>query len=179
MMPWSGGLGFGTFAEIEIFFDEADFVGHAAQEEAQFVERSKGLGNVIVSAELHRLHRGFDRSVAGHDGDFDARVGALNLLQKFDAGHARHDHVGEHHVHGLLFEQGEGSVAALGFEAGEAERLADGDAEAADGLLVVDDQQADAEVVSVVISIGLCLIKFCFVEFSVMMWPCPWFARPR
>ena len=68
-----GGLGFGAFAEVEIFFDEANLVGHAAQEKAQFVERSEGLGNVIVGAQLHRLHRGFDRAVAGHDGDFDAR----------------------------------------------------------------------------------------------------------
>ena len=142
-----GSLGFGAFAEIEIFFDEADLVGHAAQEEAQFVERSKGLGNVIVGAEFHGLDGGFDRSVAGHDGDFDAGVSALDLLQKFESGHARHDHVGEHHVDGLFLEQGEGGVAALGFEAEEAERLADGHAEAADGLLVVDDQQSDAEVV--------------------------------
>ena len=39
------------------------------------------------------------------------------------------------------------ALAALGFEAEEAERLADGDAEAADGLLVIDNQQSDAEVV--------------------------------
>src|SRR5216683_761249 len=73
--------------------------------------------------------------MAGHDRDFDS-------------GHARHDHVGEHHVHGLFFEQGEGSVAALGFEAEETERFADGNAEAADGLLVIDNQQSDAEVLS-------------------------------
>ncbi len=77
--------------------------------------------------------------MAGHDGDFDTRVEALGLFQKFDARHAGHDHVGEHHVHGLFFEQREGGVTALGFEAGEPERFADGDAEAADGLFVIDD----------------------------------------
>src|SRR5208337_801948 len=142
-----GGLGFGAFAEIKILFHEADFVGHAAQEKAQFIERSKGLGNVIVGAELHGLDGGFDGAVAGHDGDLDAGVGALDLLEEFETGHARHDHIGEHHVHGLFLKQGEGRVPALGFEAGEAERLADGDAEAADGLLVVDNQQSNAEVV--------------------------------
>jgi hypothetical protein len=101
MMPWSEV----SVSEIEIFLDEADLVGHAAQEEAEFVEWRKGLGNVIVSAEFHGLYGGFDRSVAGHDGDFDARVSAFDLLQKFQAGHARHDHVGEHHVDGLLLEQ--------------------------------------------------------------------------
>ena len=142
-----GGLGFGAFAEVEIFFDEANLVGHAAQEEAQIVERSKGLGNVIVGAELHGLDGGFDGAVAGHDGDFDAGVGALGLLQEFESGHARHDHVGEHHVHGLFLEQRQSRVAALGFKTEEAKRFADGHAEAADGLLVIDDQQSDAEVV--------------------------------
>jgi len=101
-----GGLGFGTLAEVEIFFNEADFICHTPKEQAQFVEGSKGLRNVIVSAELHRLDGGFHRSVAGHHGDFDAGVGAFDLLQKLDSGHARHDHVGKHHVRGLLFEQG-------------------------------------------------------------------------
>src|SRR5208337_2401835 len=50
--------------------------GDAAQEKAQFIERSKGLGNVIVGAELHGLDGGFDGAVAGHDGDLDAGVGA-------------------------------------------------------------------------------------------------------
>src|ERR1035441_6021553 len=142
-----GGLGFGTFAEVKIFFDEANLVGHAAEEEAQFVERGKGLRNVVVGAELHGLDGGFDRSVAGHNGDFDAGMGALDLFQEFDSGHARHDHIGEDHVDGLFLEQGEGGGAALGFEAGEAERFADGHAEAADGLLVIDNQQSYAEVV--------------------------------
>ena len=140
-------LGFGAFAEVEILFDEANLVGHAAEEEAKFIERSKGLGDVIVGAELHGLDRGFDRSVAGHDGDFEAGMSALGLLQEFDAGHAGHDHVGKDHVYGLFVEQGESGVGVLGFEAIQAQRLGDGDAEAADGLLVIDNQQADAEVV--------------------------------
>jgi hypothetical protein len=118
-----GGFGFGALAEVEIFFDEANLVGHAAQEEAQFIERRKGLGDVVVGAEFHRLHRGFDRSVAGHDGDFDAGVGALGLLQEFDSGHAGHDHVGEDHVDGLFLEQGEGGIAAFGFEAGRSRAI--------------------------------------------------------
>src|SRR5713226_2654816 len=49
---------------------------------------------------------------------------------------------------GLFLEQSEGSIATLGFEAGKAERLADGHAKAADGLLVIDNQQTDTEVMS-------------------------------
>ena len=135
----NGSLGFGAFAEVKIFFHEADLVGHAAEEKAKLIERRKGLGNVIVGAELHRLNCRFHGSVAGHDRYFDPGVGVLDLLQEFDSGHARHDHVGEHHVHGLFLEQGEGSVTALGFQAEEAKRFADGNAEAADGLLVIDN----------------------------------------
>src|SRR6266853_2772845 len=51
-----GSLGLGAFAEVEIFFHEADLVGHAAQEKAKLIERRKGLGNVIVGTELHRLN---------------------------------------------------------------------------------------------------------------------------
>ena len=114
--------------------------------------------------ELHGLYRCFDRSVAGHDSDFDARVGAFDLLEKFDARHTRHDHVGKHHVDGLLFEQRHRGIATFGFEAGKAERLTDGDAEASDGLLVIDNQQAYAEV----------LAHKCLVTER----PCPWSVQP-
>jgi len=59
----------------------------------------------------------------------------------------RHDHVGEDHVGGLLFEQGQGGVAAFGLHADEAQRFADRNTEFADALLVVDDEQAGAEVI--------------------------------
>ncbi len=58
----------------------------------------------------------------------------------------RHDHVAEDHVNRLLFEQGQSGLAAIGFEADEAQGFAHGDAELADGLLVVDDQETDAEI---------------------------------
>jgi hypothetical protein len=49
-------------------------------------------------------------------------------------------------VNRLLFEQDQGGVAAFGFEADETQGLAHGDAELADALLVVDDQETDAKV---------------------------------
>ena len=72
MMPCDGGFGFGALSQEFVFFDEADFVGHAAQEKAQFFERREGLGDVVVGAELHGLHGGFDGAVSGHQRDFDA-----------------------------------------------------------------------------------------------------------
>ena len=60
----------------------------------------------------------------------------------------RHDHVAEHHVNRLLFQQGQSGFAAVGFEADEAQSFADRNAELANALLIVDDQETDAEVVS-------------------------------
>ncbi len=77
-----GGFGFDAFAEKLILFDQADFFGHAAQEKAQFLERRKRLADVIVGAELHGLHGGFNRAVAGHDRDLDAGKKLLHLLQE-------------------------------------------------------------------------------------------------
>ena len=84
--------------------------------------------------------------MSGHQRDFGARQKFLHLLQKFQARHVRHHHVAENHVHRLLFEQGQRRFAAFRFQADETQGLAHGDAEFADALLVVDDQQADAEI---------------------------------
>jgi len=65
-----GGLGFGAFAEIEIFFDEKNFVGHAAQEKAQMSSGAKGhviVGASFIACTAFRPSR--DRS----DRDFQAR----------------------------------------------------------------------------------------------------------
>jgi hypothetical protein len=52
-------------------------------------------------------------------------------------------------VNRLFLEQGQGGLAAVGFETDEPKGFADGDAELADALLVVDDQETDAEVFSI------------------------------
>ena len=58
----------------------------------------------------------------------------------------RHHHVGENHVDRLLFQQGQRGLAAFGFQTDKTQGLADRDAELADTLLVVDDQQTDAKI---------------------------------
>ena len=135
-----------ALAQEFVFLDQADFLRHAPQEQPQFFERRKRLGDVVVGAQLHGLHGGFDRAVSGHERDFGARQKLLHFLQKFQARHVRHDHVGQNHVNGLLFEQRQRRLAAFGFQADKAQSFADRDAEFADALLVVDDQQADAEI---------------------------------
>jgi hypothetical protein len=49
-------------------------------------------------------------------------------------------------VNRLFFEQSQRGLAAVGFEADKAQRLADSNAELADALFIVNDQEADAEV---------------------------------
>jgi hypothetical protein len=87
--------------------------------------------------------------VAGHERDFCAGQKFFYFLEKLKTGHVRHDHVTEDHVNGLLFEQSQSGLAAIGLEADEAQGFAHGDAELADALLVIDDKKADAEVFSI------------------------------
>jgi hypothetical protein len=58
----------------------------------------------------------------------------------------RHHHVAEDHVNRLLFEQGQSGIATLGFEADETQGFAHGNAQLANALLVVDNQQSNAKV---------------------------------
>src|SRR5580704_15053613 len=141
-------LGFGIHAVAQklVFFDQADFFGHATQEQAQFFQRRKRLGDVVVGPELHGLHGGFDGTVAGHDRDFGAGQHLFHFFEELDARHVGHHHVGQDYVRGLFLEQGEGGFATGGFEADETKSLPYGYAQAADALFVVDYQQSDAKV---------------------------------
>ena len=49
---------------------------------------------------------------------------------------------------GLFLQERERGLPALRFQTDKSERFADGDAEFADTLLVVDDQEANAKVIS-------------------------------
>ena len=135
-----------ALAQKFVFLDQANFLRHAPQEQPQLFQRRKRLGDVVVGAKLHGLHRGFDRAVSGHERNLGARQKLFYLLQKLQPRHVRHHHVGQHHVDGLLFEQRQRRLPAFRLQADEAESLADGDAEFADTLLVVDDQQANAKI---------------------------------
>ena len=122
----NSGFRIGALPQEFVFFDQADLFRHAAQEQAQFFERRKWLRDVVVSAQFHGLDGSLDRAVAGHQRDFSARKKLLYFFQKFEARHVWHDHVAEHHVHRLLFEQCQCGIAAFGLETDESQRFADG-----------------------------------------------------
>src|SRR5207249_8140270 len=70
----------------------------------------------------------------------------FHFFEKFQARHVGHHHVGENHVGGLLFEQGEGSFATGRLQTHKSQGLTHGDAQAANALLVIDNQQPDPKV---------------------------------
>ena len=66
-----------------------------------------GLGQVVVGAELHRLHRGGDVLEAGHHDDLGhARGTSCELAQHLDALLARHPHVEHDDVVRVLAQRG-------------------------------------------------------------------------
>ncbi len=141
------GFGIRALAQEFVFLDQANFFRHSAQEKPEFFERRKRLGDVVICAQLHGLHRGLDRTMPGHERNLGAGQKLLYFLQELEPRHVGHDHVGQDHVGGLLLEQGESGIAAVGFKTDEAQSFADGDAELADALLIVHDQQTDAELI--------------------------------
>src|SRR5581483_3845766 len=130
-------LHFGVYALAEemILDDESYFFRHALKDDLQLFD-AEGLGDVVVGTELHGLDRGFDRTVAGHDGDFGAGEDFLDAGEELDAAHFAHAEVGENDVGRMGFEQTERGLGAFGFGRDEAESVADGHTELADALLV-------------------------------------------
>ncbi len=141
-----GGLGVHALPQKFVFLDQTNFLRHPAQEQPEFFERREGLGDVVVSAKFHGLNRGLNGPVSGHKRDFGTGQKFLRPLEEFEARHVGHHHVTEDHMNRLLFEQCQSGLAAIGFEADEAQGFADRDAELADALLVVNDQETNAKV---------------------------------
>jgi hypothetical protein len=64
--------GVDAFTQELIFGYQADLFGHALEELAQAFD-AKWFLDVVVGALAHRVHGGFDGTVAGHDRDFGTR----------------------------------------------------------------------------------------------------------
>ena len=135
-----------ALAQKFVFFDQANFIRHAAQEQAQLFQRREWLGDVVVGAQLHGLHGGFNGAVPSHERNLGAGQKLFDFFQEFQTGHVGHHHVGEHDVYRLLFKQGQRRLSAFRLQADEAKSLAHGNAEFADTLLVVDHQQTNTKI---------------------------------
>ena len=87
-------FGIRALAQEFVFLDQANFFRHSAQEKPEFFERRKRLGDVVICAQLHGLHGGFDRAMPGHERNLGAGQKLFYFLQELEPRHVRHDHVG-------------------------------------------------------------------------------------
>ena len=136
-------LGVDTVAEELILRDQTDLLGHPLEQETQFFH-PKRLFDVVVGAELHRVHRRLDGAVAGHNGNFAPRQNGFDLAEEFHTRKVGEPQVGHHDVGRLCFEREQRRFGAFGLGASESEVGADGHTQAADALFIVYNQKADA-----------------------------------
>ena len=102
-------LGLELLPEVEVLVAELLALERVPDDEVDFVELER-LGDVVVGAELHRLHRGLGR---GHRGDHDDRGVGGDLLggaQHLQPVHLRHAQIGDDHVEGLAAERFDGGL---------------------------------------------------------------------
>jgi hypothetical protein len=76
--------------------------------------------------------------VPGHNRNFGARKHISYPIQKFNAGHLRHDQIGQYDVRWLFFEQRQRRLAIAGFHACKTQATRDCKTQTADTLLVIN-----------------------------------------
>jgi hypothetical protein len=86
-----------------VFGDEADFFGHALQQQPHFFDTERFF-DIVVGAELHGVNGGFDGAMPRHDCDFRAWKERLGLPKKFDARLRGKLQVGEDEIGCLLLD---------------------------------------------------------------------------
>ena len=104
------------------------------------LERER-LGDVIVSAGLHRLDCIFDGRVGGHQDHEAFGRAPLDIAQQFEPAHLGHLVVGQHQIELRLGQQRDGLRAVLRAANLVAERLEERGEAAADVALVVNYEQ--------------------------------------
>ena len=126
-------------AQQPVLGGQLQVLGHASQLQAKLVE-VEGLGDVVVSAQLHGLHRGLHRGKTGHhDGD---RFGPapLDVAQNFQAAAVRQAQVEQDDVDVGGVQKAVGLVARFRQQNIEAQRLRHVTAALAYRALVLYDQ---------------------------------------
>ena len=125
--------------EQHVFGEEAAPLQGALEQEHE-VLGVDGLGQEVGRALLHRAHRVVDRRVGGHDDDGHVGVGLLGRLQDLEPAPRRQLQVGEHDEHARGLQPPARLVGVARLVDGEAARLERLAEHAAQGLLVLDDE---------------------------------------
>ena len=110
------------------------------QQQFQFVE-AEGLGEVIIGAVLHGLHRRLDRAVPGHHHYDRIGTAGLDLMQRLEATHARQFQIEQNDVDAMRVDDAIGVLSGLGHERTKAEGLPYLAASFADGAFIVHNDQ--------------------------------------
>ena len=132
-------------AQRQVVAQELALLGRLAHEDLQLLDLGR-LGQVVVGAELHRLHRGGHFLEPGHDDHLRMLGELLQLAQHLDAFLLGHLHVEHDHVVRILPQPGQGGLAvahALDFEPAPGQLPDD---QVAQVLLVVRHQDPDRAV---------------------------------
>src|SRR5262249_54037558 len=135
-------FGVDALAQKFVFRHQTDFFRHALQQQAHLFD-TKGLFDVVVSAQLHGVHGGFDGAVAGHDSDFRAGKKRFGLAEQLDARLSGKLQVGENEIGCFLFDPRQRDFRTFSLGAGVTERAADRHAKLTDALLVIHHQQTN------------------------------------
>ena len=106
-------LGAHLAAQLDVLLQQLPPFQRAFDHQLEFV-RIKRLGQIVESAQLHRLHRGLYLRQAGDHDDVDIRVRFLHPAEHFQAVHFRHHDVQDEHIEVSVVELSQRLDAVLG-----------------------------------------------------------------
>ena len=98
----------------------------------------QGLDQIIIRAQAQGLHSGFHRRIGRHQHHRQRRIIFQNALERVNAVHARHAHIGQHRIKGLFPHPVHGFVAVGGLIHRVAPGPQHGFEHAAVGIVVID-----------------------------------------
>ena len=128
--------------------DEQRLLLERVLDDPHHVRALERLGDEVVRAFLHRIDRGLDRAVRGHQHDLGLRRDRLRRAQQVHAGGLRHHEIGEQHADAVLAEDIEAGRPIGRGEDGQALAAKDLRQRLDDRRLVIDDED-DASVLGV------------------------------
>ena len=126
-------------AQLQVVAQEGALLQRALDDHGDLVDLER-LGQIVVSAALHRRDGGLGRGKGGDDNHLRVRLRFFHRLQHVEAAAVLHFQIGDHHVERLIVDgllRGAGRFGQRHLVAGARQRDAQ---EVAHRPLVVDDQ---------------------------------------